>query len=263
MDLGIKNKTALVVAASQGIGKAAAIELIKEGCNVAICSSNKQNLIEAAGDIKIQTGIEPFWIVCDINKLSDINNVVENVKNKFGTIDILVNNCGGPKPGYFDELNSTNWDDAYNQVLMSTVQFTKLVLPEMKKNKWGRIINVTSLSVKQPVDNLILSNSFRSAVTAFAKTISQQYGEFGITVNNIAPGFILTSRLYELAVKRAEKENVSQKEILARMAKSNPVKRLGTPEEMGATIAFLASDRAGYITGVTLQVDGGQIKSTY
>lgn len=263
MDLGIKNKTALVVAASQGIGKAASIELIKEGCNVAICSSNKQNLIEAARDIKLQTGLEPFWIVCDINNESEINKTVTGVISKFGTIDILVNNCGGPKPGYFDELNPTNWDDAYNQVLMSTVKFTKLVLPEMKKNKWGRIINVTSLSVKQPVDNLILSNSFRSAVTAFAKTISQQYGEFGITVNNIAPGFILTSRLYELAVKRAENENVSHEEILAQMAKSNPVKRLGTPEEMGAAIAFLASDKAGYITGVTLQVDGGQIKSTY
>lgn len=263
MDLGIRNKVALVTAASQGIGKAAATELINEGCKVAICSSNKENLMKAAEQIKQETGTEPFWVVCDINNSSDIEAAVENVVKEFGSIDILVNNCGGPAPGYFENMDDEKWKDGFQQVLMSAVRFTRHVLPLMKKKNWGRIINVTSLSVKQPVDNLILSNSFRSAVTAFAKTISQQYGEFGITVNNVAPGFILTSRLYELSQKRSEKEGIPQEEILMKMGNSNPVKRIGKPEDIGAAIAFLASERAGYITGVTLQVDGGQIKSTY
>lgn len=263
MDFGLKSKTALITAASQGIGKAAAIELMHEGCRVAICSSNRDNLTDAADEIKNITGSEPFWMVCDINNSADINNTVEKVIEQFGSIDILVNNCGGPAPGFFDEINDENWEDAYNQVLMSTVRFTRLALPYMKKNNWGRIINVTSLSVKQPVDNLILSNSFRSAVTAFAKTISQQYGKYGITVNNVAPGFILTSRLDELAEKRAEKSGKTPEEILNEMASSNPLQKIGSPEDIGAAIAFLASERANYITGVTLQVDGGQIKSTY
>ena len=263
MDFKIKNKVALVTAASKGIGKATAIELMKEGCKVAICSSNKENLIKTAANIKNEIGAEPFWSVCDINNPSDIESTVKNVEKKIGTIDILVNNCGGPVPGFFKEMDDEKWDDAYQQVLMSAVRFSRLVLPAMQEKKWGRIINITSLSVKQPVENLILSNSFRSAVTAFAKTLSQQYGEFGITINNVAPGFILTSRLDELAQKRSEKEGISPEEILVNMGSSNPVKKIGSPEDIGAAIAFLVSERAGYITGITLQVDGGQIKSTY
>lgn len=263
MDLKIKNKVALVTAASKGLGKASAIELMKEGCKVAICSSNKENLIKATADIKSEVGTEPFWEVCDINKTAQIETTVANVVKEFGSIDILVNNCGGPAPGYFEDIDDKKWEDGYQQVLMSAVRFTRLVLPLMKDKNWGRIINITSLSVKQPVDNLLLSNSFRSALTSFAKTISQQYGEFGITINNVAPGFILTSRLYELARKRSETEGISHEKILANMGNSNPVKKVGAPEDIGTAIAFLASERASYITGVTLQVDGGQIKSTY
>ncbi len=263
MDLGLQDKVALVTASSQGIGKAAAIELMKEGCKVAICSSNKKNLIEAAADLKKEIGREPFWSVCNINKVSDIDATVADVVREFGTIDILVNNCGGPAPGYFDDMDDKKWEDGYQQVLMSAVRFTRLALPFMKEKNWGRIINVTSLSVKQPIENLLLSNSFRSAVTAFAKTISIQYGEFGITVNNVAPGYVLTSRLHELAVKIGEKEDISPEKVLTDMANSNPVKKIGSSEDLSAVIAFLASERAGYITGVTLQVDGGQIKSTY
>ena len=263
MDFRIKNKVALVTAASKGIGRAAAEELIKEGCKVAICSSNKENLIETAAEIKSEFGVDVFWAVCDINNVKEIENTVAEVVKEFGTIDILVNNCGGPTPGYFEDLTDEEWEYASQQVLLSVVRFTRLVLPLMKKKNWGRVINVTSLSVKQPVPNLILSNALRSAVTSFAKTISQQYGEFGITVNNVAPGFILTARLYELAQKQAEEKGVSHEDIIASMGNSNPVKKVGSPNDMGAAIAFLASERAGYITGVTLQVDGGQIKSTY
>ncbi len=263
MDFGIKGKVVLITASSKGIGKSAAEEFIKEGCKVAISSSNKENLKLTASQIKQSTGIEPFWIQCDINSEKEIENCVDAVRHNLGDIDILVNNCGGPKPGFFEDLDDDDWYNAVDQVLLSSVRFTRNCLSAMKSKNWGRIINVTSLSVKQPVDNLILSNSFRSAVTAFAKTISQQYGEFGITVNNVAPGFILTSRLYELSQKRSEKEGIPQEEILMKMGNSNPVKRIGKPEDIGAAIAFLTSERAGYITGVTLQVDGGQIKSTY
>ncbi len=263
MDFGIKGRVALVTAASKGIGRAAAEELIKEGCKVAICSSNKENLINTAAEIKKDLGVQVYWAVCDINNPKEIENTVEAVIKEYDRIDILVNNCGGPAPGYFEDLSDEQWEYAAQHVLMSAVRFTRLVLPFMKRNKWGRIINVTSLSVKQPVGNLILSNAFRSGVTAFAKTISQQYGQYGITINNVAPGFILTSRLYELAVKRAEESKSSHEKILAEMGNSNPVKRVGDPDELGAAIAFLASERASYITGVTLQVDGGQIQSTY
>lgn len=263
MDLKLKDKVALVTAGSKGIGRAAAEELIKEGCKVAICSSNKDNLMKAATEIKNEYNVEPLWSVCDINDKNEIERTVATVVKEYGNIDILVNNCGGPAPGYFDDLDDSDWEYAFNQVLMSVVRFTRLVLPLMRKNKWGRIINVTSLSVKQPVDNLMLSNALRSAVTSFAKTLSQQVGKDGITVNNVAPGFILTSRLYDLAVTKAKEQGTSHEKILADMGHSNPVGYVGNPEDMGAAIAFLASARADYITGVTLQVDGGQIKATY
>lgn len=263
MDCHLKGKTVLITAASKGIGRSAAELFLQEGCKVAICSSNKENLIETAAEIKKMYSIEPFWEVCDINKPGDIDTTVKNVNKHFGDIDILVNNCGGPKPGYFEDMNDDNWENGFDQVLMSTVRFTRQVLPGMKAKNWGRIINITSLSVKQPVDNLVLSNAFRSAVTAFAKTLSNQIGKYNITVNNVAPGYTLTARLYELAVVRAKQANTSHEEVLAAMANDVPLKRLGRPDEIGSVIVFLASEQASYITGTTIQVDGGIIKSTY
>lgn len=263
MDLGLKDKRVLVSAASMGIGRGAAEEFIKEGAKVAICSSTEENISKAAKEIGEKYGTEPLWTVCDINKLEDIEATVNKVKEEFGGIDILVNNCGGPVPGYFEELPEGKWEEAFQQVLMSAVRFTKSVLPMMKEQKWGRIVNVTSQSVKQPVENLILSNSLRSALTAAFKTISNQYGMYGITVNHVAPGFIQTSRLEELAEVRGKKKGISTEEELKQMATEVPMKRIGQPEDMGAIIAFLSSERAGYINGTTIQVDGGIIKSTY
>lgn len=263
MELNIKGKTVLVTASSAGIGKAAAELFINEGCRVAISSSNKDNLLKAVNEIKVIYGIEPLWEQCDINNPTEIEDLVKHVKNNLGTIDILVNNCGGPQPGYLEELDDNNWEHAFEQVLMSVVRFTKLVLPGMKEKNWGRIINVTSLSVKQPVDNLILSNSLRSGVTAFAKTISSQVGKHNITVNNVAPGYTLTGRLYELAVVRAKQRGISHEEVLATMASEVPMKRLARPDEVASMIVYLASEQAGYITGQTIAVDGGVIKSTY
>lgn len=263
MELNLTGKNVLVTAASMGIGRAAAEQFIKEGCNVAICSRNQDNLLKAVKEIKSLYNVEPLWVVCDINKLDDIENTFKVVTETLGNIDILVNNCGGPRAGFFEELNDSDWDFAFKQILMSAVRFTRLVLPGMKEKKWGRIINVTSLSVKQPVDNLILSNSLRSAVTAFAKTLSNQVGKYNITINNVAPGYTLTSRIYELAVIRAKQLGVSHEEVLSSMANEVPMKRLASPEEVASLIVYLASEQAGYITGATISVDGGIIKATY
>ena len=263
MELNLKGKTVLVTASSMGIGRATAELFMKEGCKVALCSRNKENLLKTINEIKSQYNIEPLWEVCDINKSSDIENVVKLVQSNYGDIEILVNNCGGPVPGFFETLSDDDWENAFDQVLMSAVRFARLVLPGMQDKKWGRIINITSLSVKQPIDNLILSNSLRNAVTAFAKTLSNQVGKYNITVNNIAPGYTLTARLYELSVIRAKQSNESHEHILASMANDVPMKRLARPEEVASLIVYLASEQAGYITGTTIGVDGGVTKSTY
>lgn len=263
MDLQIKGKTALVTASSMGIGRAAAELLLKEGCRVVICSTNKENLINASKEIKALHNAEPFWVVCDLNKPADLENLYNVVKSHYGPIDILVNNCGGPPPGYFENMDDESWNIGYEQVLMSAVRLTRLVLPDMKEKKWGRIINITSISVKQPVDNLILSNAFRSAVTAFAKTLSNQIGRYNITVNNVAPGYTLTARLYELAVSRAKAIGESHEHVLASMTTDVPMKRLARPDEVASMILFLASEQASYITGLTIPVDGGITRATY
>ena len=263
MDLQLKGKTVLVTASSSGIGRKTAELFIKEGCKVAICSHNKENLLKTALEIKTSYGVEPLWDLCDINEPQDIEDTVGVVRKNLGDIDILVNNCGGPVPGFFEDLYDETWENAFEQVLMSAVRFTRLVLPGMKAKNMGRIINITSLSVKQPVDNLILSNSFRSAVTAFAKTLSNQVGKYNITVNNVAPGYTLTSRLHELAENRAKIANTIPEKILESMSNDVPMKRLASPEEVASLVVYLASEQAGYINGQTIAVDGGVIKSTY
>lgn len=263
MDTGLKGKVALVTAASKGIGKAAAELLAAEGCITAICSRSKDSLLTAAQEIKMKTGAEIFWYVCDINKPKDIENTCNAILNQFGRIDILVNNCGGPKPGEFTLLDDNDWEQAVDQVLFSAVRFTRFALPRMIENEWGRIINITSISVKQPVDNLVLSNSLRAGVTGFAKSLSNEIGKHNITVNNIAPGMTLTNRLYELAVHEARQKGVSHEDILTDMAKRIPMNRLGGPEEIASAVVFLASKQASYITGNTIQVDGGYTKGIF
>ncbi len=263
MELNLKDKIVLVTASSEGIGRAAAELFISEGCKVAICSRNKENLLKTAREIKSQLNVEPLWDVCDINKPQDIEDTVKVVQKNLGDIDILVNNCGGPVPGFFEDLYDENWEDAFEQVLMSAIRFTRHVLPGMKIKNWGRIINITSLSVKQPVDNLILSNSIRSAVTGFAKTLSNQIGKYNITVNNVAPGYTLTSRLRELAEVRAARAGSTSEKILESMSGEVPMKRLANPDEVASLIVYLASERAAYINGQTIPVDGGVIRSLF
>lgn len=261
MDTGLKDKTVLVTASSMGIGKAVAELFSEEGCKVAISSRSKENLIATARELKERYNIEPFWSVCDLNKLKDIENTFNAVIKHFGNVDILVNNCGGPVPGLFQELEEDDWNSAIEQVLLSAVRFSKLVLPGMMANGWGRIINLTSISVKQPVDNLMLSNSIRAGVTGFTKSLSNEVAKFNITVNNVAPGMTLTRRLYELAVVEAREKGKSHEEVLVEMAKRVPLNRLARPEEIASVVVFLASKQASYVTGVTIQVDGGYVKS--
>ncbi|QQS37598.1 MAG: SDR family oxidoreductase [Ignavibacteriales bacterium] len=261
MELGLKDKVALVTASSKGIGRAVAEGLIEEGCKVAICSRSKDDLESASSEIKRKTNYEPFWCVCDLSKPKDIESTFTTVHQHYGKIDILVNNCGGPVTGFLKELDEQNWLEAFDQVLMSTIRFSKLVLPEMISHEWGRIINITSISVKQPIENLMLSNTYRSGIIGFTKSLSNESAKYGITVNSVAPGHTLTRRAYELAVSKAKLTGMSHEEVLADMAKQIPMNRLAAPEEIASLVTFLASTKAGYITGTTIHVDGGFVKS--
>ena len=263
MDYNLENKNVLVSASSTGIGKAIAELFLDENCNVTICSSSIEKLKNTADEFKKIKNGKLFYLKCDINNSGEVENTVKLAEEKFGPIDILVNNCGGPAPGIFDDLDEEKWNTGFDQVLMSAVRFTKLVLPNMKKSNWGRIVNITSISVKQPIDNLLLSNAFISAVTAFSKTLSNQVGQFNITVNNIAPGLTLTGRLDELAEIRAKDANVTKEEILKRMSNDIPLNRIAKPEEIASAVVYLTSKLGGYITGQTIVVDGGFNKSTY
>ena len=263
MELGIKGKTVLVTASSKGIGRAVAESLAAEGCLVAICSRDKEELLKTAAEIKRKFSFEPIWCVCDLNKSKDIENTVETVNNQLGKIDILVNNCGGPEPGYFQELTDENWQNAFDQILLSTVRFSNLLLPNMMLHEWGRIVNITSVAAKQPMDKLMLSNSLRNAVIGFAKTLSNEVAKYNITVNNVAPGYTLTNRIYDLAVNRSKQDNKSHEEVLIEMTREIPMNRLASPDEIASVVLFLASNKASYITGNTIQVDGGLTKGIY
>lgn len=263
MDTGLKDKVVLITASSTGIGKAVAELFAQEGCKIAISSRSKENLLSTAKELKEKFSVEPFWSVCDLNKQKDIDSTYAATVRHFGTIDILVNNCGGPTPGLFQQLEEEDWNAAYEQILLSVVRFSKLVLPGMMAKNWGRIINLTSISVKQPIDNLVLSNSLRAGVTGFTKSLSNEVAKFNITVNNVAPGLTLTGRLYELAVLEAKEKGKSHEEILVEMAKRVPLNRLARPEEIASVVVFLGSKQASYVTGNTIQVDGGYVKSIY
>jgi 3-oxoacyl-[acyl-carrier protein] reductase len=263
MELGLNNKVVLVTAASKGIGKAIAQEFSSEGSEVIITSRSMENLHSASKEIEQITGKKIHAVRCDLNSKEDIQSVFMFLIEKFGKLDVLINNCGGPSAGFFDELPDESWEFAYKQVLMSAVRFIKLALPQMKSNNWGRIINITSISALQPVDNLILSNTFRAGLTAFSKTISEQVAKMGITVNNIAPGYTLTDRVTELIKKRSEQNMISEEEVLSNMVKNIPMARMATPSEIAASVVFLASERASYITGITLHADGGYIKGLF
>lgn len=263
MDLGLKGKTALVAAASQGLGFAVARELAQEGASLVICSRNEAPINTAAQTIRGESGADILAISADVSVAADIERLVAAGIERSGKIDILVTNSGGPPAGAFDSLTRDSWDDATRILLTSVVEMTRLVLPGMKERGWGRILNITSIASRQPVENLMLSNSLRAAVTGFAKTLAAEVAADGITVNNILPGYTRTERLEELIDFLAEKEGLSADEVKARWAAEIPMRRLGEPNEFAALAAFLVSERASYITGSSIAVDGGWIKSLF
>ena len=256
MNLGLEGKVALVCGASRGLGRAIAAELAAEDATLAICSRDAGRLGEAAAEL----GPDVLAVPADLSVAGEPTRVVEATLERFGHLDVLVANTGGPPAGSHDTLTLEDWDAATALLLRSTVELTAAALPGMKERGWGRVLVVTSVAVKQPVDNLILSNSLRAAVTGYAKTLSREVAMQGITVNTILPGYTATERVTDLNRANAEREGVEPEEIQARLEASIAMGRLAEPEEFAALAAFLASERASYITGAAIAVDGGWVR---
>jgi 3-oxoacyl-[acyl-carrier protein] reductase len=256
MDLQIAGKTALVLAASQGLGKASATALAREGVRVAILSRRQDELDKVAVEIGAVLGV-----ACDLSQGESIRAAVKQVEEKLGSIDILVNNCGGPPAGTFDSILEEQWETAFQQVFLSALRATRAVLPGMRARRWGRIINVVSSSVEQPIPGLILSNAFRPALAGWAKTLASEVAADNILVSCVAPGRILTARTATIDQVTADKTGRTVEEVSRERVAAVPLQRYGSPEEFGAVVAFLASERASYMTGSVLRVDGGAVSA--
>jgi 3-oxoacyl-[acyl-carrier protein] reductase len=261
MDLGLKGRTALVAASSKGLGRAIAEELAAEGCDLMMCARSPEPLEEARAAIEAASGRNVLARPTDVADEDDVFALVDLTLREFGKVDILVTNGGGPPPGTFEEHGIEAWRAGSAVTLESVVNLTRGVLPMMKERRWGRILNVTSIAVKQPVEGLMLSNSLRAAVTGFARTLANEVADQGITVNNLMPGFTRTERLEHLAGHIAETRGIPEAEAYAGWEAQVPAGRIGEPREFAALAAFLASDRASYITGQSIAVDGGWIRS--
>jgi 3-oxoacyl-[acyl-carrier protein] reductase len=261
MDLGLGGRVAIVAAASKGLGRAVAEELAREGAAVAICARTVVDLKEAAERIRSAGAREVFWQAVDVGDASGVAAFVQAVDQRFGQVDICVTNTGGPPSKLFGATTHADWRTWTDQLLMSTVYFAEQVMPRMQKQRWGRFITITSYSVKQPVEGLLLSNSLRAAVTGLVRTLANEYACHGITVNNVCPGYTRTDRLDDLAGMMAARTGSTTEQVFEGWKKLIPAGRLGKPEEFAAVVAFLASERASYVNGVSLAVDGGTTRS--
>jgi 3-oxoacyl-[acyl-carrier protein] reductase len=260
MDLGLQDRVAIVAASSKGLGKACARELAREGAKVVICARDADELAATADEICAETGSHVLWLAVDLTAPAQIRHLAEETLRRFGRIDVLVTNNGGPPTGYFDDFGDETWLAAHQLTLMSVVRLIRSVLPAMRLQEWGRIVNITSISVKQPMDDLLMSNVYRPGVVALAKTLSTQVAADGITINNVAPGYTRTERVAEIFDARAAAQAKSTEQVLSETTAGYPMKRMGEPEELAALVTFLASERASYITGTTIPVDGGYVK---
>lgn len=261
MDLGLRGRVAIVAAASKGLGRAVAEELAREGAEVAICARTAPDLQKTAERIRGLSGREVFWRAVNVGDSAAVTDFVGAVEARFGRVDICVTNTGGPPSKLFAATTNEDWRVWTEQLLMSPVYFAQAVLPRMQKKQWGRFLTITSYSVKQPVEGLLLSNALRAGVTGLVRTLANEYAAHGITVNNICPGYTRTERLDELAGMMGARSGASADEVFAGWKKLVPAGRLGTPEEFAAVVAFLASERASYVNGVSLTVDGGTTRS--
>jgi 3-oxoacyl-[acyl-carrier protein] reductase len=260
MDLGLRGKVALVAASSQGLGRAIAEELASEGAALVLCARGEPALREVKDALVKAHGVKVTAVPADLTQLDDVRRVVEAGRREHGTIDVLVTNTGGPPSGPFASHGPEAWDAAVRLLLRSAIELTRAVLPGMQERRWGRIVNVTSMAAKQPVDGLILSNSIRAAVTGMARTLANEVAAQGITVNNVLPGYTRTDRLVELSEAMAKAEGRAPADVVARWEALTPARRLGEPRELAALVAFLVSERAAYITGQSIAVDGGFIR---
>jgi 3-oxoacyl-[acyl-carrier protein] reductase len=260
MDFGLRDRIALIAGGSRGLGKAVAMEMCREGARVAICARGDEELQRAVEEIVSTTGAEAIGIPCDLSDPEQARGFVRTGVKHFGTVDILVNNAGGPPSATFLEITDDLWLQGLRLNLMSTINMTREAAPIMVEKRRGRIINITSVAVKQPIDGLILSNTVRSGVIGLAKTLSNELAAYNITVNNVCPGYILTERVRSLAAVVAEREKSKPDVVIKRWESTIPMGRMGTPEELAALVVFLASEKASYITGASIQIDGGYYK---
>jgi 3-oxoacyl-[acyl-carrier protein] reductase len=262
MDLGIKGKTAFVAAASDGLGKAVALRLAAEGAHVIICARNKERIQSALDEIALANpDFTPEGFVTDLGSAADIEQLGDQIRGRQRGIDILVNNAGGPPPGFFEDIQDSQWQQAFDLTLMSAVRLTRLVLAQMRAQRWGRIINIASYSVKQPMAEMMLSNSIRMGVAGWAKTLSNEVAAEGITVNTVCPGWTRTGRVDQLLEARARSTGVPQAELEKTMLAAIPSKRMGEVNELADVVAFLASQNAAYVTGTAIPVDGGAVSA--
>ncbi|MBV9356200.1 MAG: SDR family oxidoreductase [Chloroflexi bacterium] len=265
MDLGLTGKSAIVAAASSGLGQAVARALAMEGTSLVMFSRRTDAIEASAREVQAAAapGTRVIPLAADVTRPTDLERVVDTAVEQFGTVHILYHNSGGPRPGTFDTLTDQDWEQAFELLLLPAIRLTRLCLPTMRRQHWGRVVIGTSVSVKQPLPTLMLSNSLRSAVTAWAKTLSDQVAVDNITVNTLAPGSIDTDRIRQINADSAQRTGRTVDEVERQSLASIPMRRYGTPAEFGAAAAFLASEQAAYITGVTLLVDGGMFRGTY
>ncbi|MEK7400864.1 MAG: SDR family oxidoreductase [Gemmatimonadota bacterium] len=261
MELGLKGKVAVVTAASKGLGRAVAHELAAEGASIVMCARGEKALGKARDEIARATKAKTLAVVADVSTLDGLDKIAAEAIERFGRVDILVNNAGGPPSGPFEKHNWVEWSAAVDLTLRSAVELTRRLLPGMRERRWGRVVNITSIAAKQPVDGLMLSNSIRAAVTGWARTLANEVARDNITVNNLLPGFTRTERVKELNEATASREGLTVEEVERRTEGQIPMRRMAEPAEFAAAAAFLASERASYITGQSIAVDGGWIRS--
>jgi len=263
MNLGLSGKVAIVGGSSKGLGKACAKALAQEGVKLAVCARGQEDLQSTAAEIKEIYGTEVLTVVADLTKYEDIKRLVSETLSTFGRIDILVNNTGGPPPGGFFDHDDQAWEAAFQRLFMYVVRICREVIPHMKKQGWGCIINDTSFTVKEPLDNIILSNVFRVGVISLAKTLSRELARYSITVNNVCPGSFDTERIKQIFEDRATASGRTIDQVRNELISSIPAGRMQKPEELAHLVVFLASEKASGITGTTIQVDGGMVRGLF